>query len=141
MDLIKEAKMPNEAKDYEVKDNNRCAICGWPLKATPDEGCMRGDCSMRPFPMPYYDYDRAVKEYAPHELPSDGRAHFPPQSENALGEERGPTWSTGLPKISGIYLVETTDGDYGLLEEGGFEWLIVRRWIGPFENLDKGDEE
>ena len=50
------------------KDNNRCAICGWPLSK---DHCQRGDCSMRPFPTRYYDAERARKEYNPHHIPDE----------------------------------------------------------------------
>lgn len=33
-----------------VWDEMRCRICGWPLAKTRDEGCVPGDCSMRPRP-------------------------------------------------------------------------------------------
>lgn len=28
----------------------RCPVCGWPLKKTVEEGCIAGNCSMRPKP-------------------------------------------------------------------------------------------
>jgi hypothetical protein len=28
----------------------RCAVCGWPLADKPEDGCTRGNCSMRPRP-------------------------------------------------------------------------------------------
>lgn len=44
-------------------DPNRCAVCGWPLVGH-DNGCARGDCSMRPLPpLPLYDRARAIAEY------------------------------------------------------------------------------
>lgn len=67
----------------EDKDNNRCAICGWPLAESQDKGCMRGDCSLRPFPSRYYDAERARREYAPHKLPDEA----PPSREEELGAE------------------------------------------------------
>lgn len=33
---------------------DRCPTCGWPLAATRDDGCVAGDCSMRPVPSPTY---------------------------------------------------------------------------------------
>ena len=46
----------------------RCAICGWPLadstaKGCMAKGCIRGNCSQRPFPDKFFDYERACKEY------------------------------------------------------------------------------
>ncbi len=52
-----------------MSDETRCAVCGWPLSTTPDEGCTRGNCSMRPLPRRYADYERAKREYAPAVLP------------------------------------------------------------------------
>ena len=43
-------------------DPERCAICAWPLKATVAEGCVRGNCSMRPTPAKFYDPARATRE-------------------------------------------------------------------------------
>ena len=54
-----------------TKDINRCAICGWPLSDSVDNGCVRGNCSMRPFPDRYYDAARAKQEYAPHQIPDE----------------------------------------------------------------------
>lgn len=49
---------------------DRCAICGLPLSEDiEDAGCHRGDCSMRPFPKRYYDYERAKKEYGIINIP------------------------------------------------------------------------
>jgi hypothetical protein len=57
---------PKAAKDARELDNNRCAICGWPLG-----NCKRGDCAMRPFPARYYDAKRAMEEYAPSTIPDE----------------------------------------------------------------------
>jgi len=46
-----------------VDDISRCAICCWPLAESQEKGCMRGNCSMRPFPRRFYNADRAKKEY------------------------------------------------------------------------------
>lgn len=43
----------------------RCAICGWPLAESARKGCVRGNCSLRPFPDYFYDPVRALAEYAP----------------------------------------------------------------------------
>jgi hypothetical protein len=31
-------------------DDTRCRVCGWPLHETADDGCVPGNCSMRPRP-------------------------------------------------------------------------------------------
>ncbi len=49
-------------------DENRCKICGWPLKETMEEGCVKGDCSMRPVPKP-----PAIERIAPR-YSGDGNA-------------------------------------------------------------------
>jgi chromosome segregation ATPase len=33
-----------------MSDEKRCEMCGWPLRETLDEGCVAGNCSMRPLP-------------------------------------------------------------------------------------------
>lgn len=43
-------------------DPNRCAICGWTLAETTAVGCRRGNCSLRPPPLNYYDPARAKAE-------------------------------------------------------------------------------
>ena len=43
-------------------DVSRCAICGWPLAASADEGCVRGNCSLRPAALNLYAPARAVAE-------------------------------------------------------------------------------
>lgn len=43
-------------------DPNRCAVCGWPLKDRPADGCVRGNCSQRPRPHRLYDPERATAE-------------------------------------------------------------------------------
>lgn len=44
---------------------DRCAICGWPLAKNMAEGCVRGSCSQRPWPIIFYDPERAEREYGP----------------------------------------------------------------------------
>lgn len=44
------------------RDPNRCAVCGWKLAASREDGCVRGDCSMRPRPAVLYDEERAAAE-------------------------------------------------------------------------------
>lgn len=60
-----------------VDDESRCAICAWPLMTDegPDLGCVRGNCSMRPFPRRYYSLERAMREYG---------AVLPPQTPDSL---------------------------------------------------------
>lgn len=46
-------------------DENRCAVCGWPLiegDGLNPLGCVRGNCSQRPMPEPFYDRPRAERE-------------------------------------------------------------------------------
>jgi hypothetical protein len=45
----------------------RCAICGWPLVEDVQKGCVRGNCSQRPWPARFYDPERADREYG-HEV-------------------------------------------------------------------------
>jgi len=42
----------------------RCAVCGWPLAATAKDGCVAGNCAMRPRPRTLYDAERAAAERA-----------------------------------------------------------------------------
>lgn len=46
-------------------DDSRCAICGRALAVNPTNGCIRGNCSMRPFPRYFFAPARAKTEYAP----------------------------------------------------------------------------
>ena len=41
---------------------DRCAVCGWPLAASREDGCVRGDCAYRGHPRPPYDAERAERE-------------------------------------------------------------------------------
>jgi len=56
--------IPSAKATAPQDDLSRCAICGWPLAATISEGCVRGNCSMRPFPKAeqYYSPTRATQE-------------------------------------------------------------------------------
>lgn len=49
---------------YVPDDSSRCAVCGWPLQESADEGCIRGNCSMRPRPGKLYNIVRAETEAA-----------------------------------------------------------------------------
>ena len=57
------AALSPEPAQSTPKDNNRCAVCAWPLAESADKGCVRGNCSMRPFPDRAYEAERANKEY------------------------------------------------------------------------------
>lgn len=46
-----------------AKDDNRCATCGWPLMLDKAFGCVRGNCSMRPYPKNLYDAERHAREH------------------------------------------------------------------------------
>lgn len=70
---LSEAARATAATDMEISDQtsqkrdvNRCAICGWTLAGLASQGCVRGNCSLRPFPSHFYDPARARAEYAPH---------------------------------------------------------------------------
>jgi hypothetical protein len=54
----RDVKRPNA-----VLSDDRCAVCGWPLQPTPDQGCTRGNCSQRPPPEKPYDLARALREH------------------------------------------------------------------------------
>lgn len=49
--------------EQQTLDQNRCAVCGWPLARTATGGCVRGNCAMRPLPRPFYDAARVYEEY------------------------------------------------------------------------------
>lgn len=55
---------PTEDVTRATLDDNRCAICGWTLAATIEDGCVRGSCSLRPPPAHHYDPKRAKREFA-----------------------------------------------------------------------------
>lgn len=55
--------LDKEAERLRADIDNRCAVCGWPLAMSRDEGtCVRGNCSMRPRPERLYAPARAAKE-------------------------------------------------------------------------------
>jgi len=58
-------------------DNNRCAICGWPLAESASRGCVRGDCLMRPIARLFYDPARVKEEYGEH-APKELDPYVPP---------------------------------------------------------------
>jgi glutaredoxin len=43
-------------------DPTRCAVCGWKLAESAEQGCVRGNCSMRPRPERLYAPERAFEE-------------------------------------------------------------------------------
>lgn len=45
-----------------IDDESRCACCAWPLAATLEEGCVRGNCSQRPLPTKFYAPERHLRE-------------------------------------------------------------------------------
>ena len=64
----KDSHTPRPAANLSLANHcslelDRCAICAWPLAVDIEKGCIRGNCSQRPFPNKFYDYDRACKEY------------------------------------------------------------------------------
>ena len=57
--------MTNEQeKRLEDDWKSRCDWCGWPLKETVEEGCIRGNCSMRPLPQTNvtWKYKQEIRE-------------------------------------------------------------------------------
>ncbi len=60
----------------QPRDSNRCAVCGWPLVAEIEKGCIRGNCSQRPYPRWFYDPERAATEYGESLTQFDRRAIF-----------------------------------------------------------------
>jgi hypothetical protein len=45
----------------------RCQVCGWPLAASREEGCVEGNCAMRPRPSPTYAERLAATEKRPED--------------------------------------------------------------------------
>ena len=64
-----------------VDDETRCAVCGWPVVDQTMRGCVRGNCSMRPFPQWFYAPERAAREYRQDLTRFDRRATLPPDTE------------------------------------------------------------
>jgi hypothetical protein len=50
------------AANADPDDWDRCAVCGWDLAETIEDGCTRGNCSHRPRPGRLYSPDRAARE-------------------------------------------------------------------------------
>lgn len=54
-----------EALQTQAVDNSeRCAVCGWRLAGCREDGCVSGDCSLRPRPAHLYAPARAAAEAA-----------------------------------------------------------------------------
>jgi hypothetical protein len=107
-----------------VLDDNRCAICGWKLAKDPFDGCIRGDCSLRPLPYPFYDAKRADEEYGIHAKGLKGyseRHPDPPQ-----GSEAGRWKCTKC----GCRLENPWDGGH-LVE------TCHPTWCGPVERMER----
>jgi hypothetical protein len=56
--LVGPTLTPNDLID----DTTRCAVCGWSLVEYAPDGCVRGNCSLRPRPERLYAPRRAVEE-------------------------------------------------------------------------------
>lgn len=56
---VRAALAPQEAPQL---DDNRCAVCGWTMAESTAKGCVRGNCSLRPLPINWYDPARAERE-------------------------------------------------------------------------------
>ena len=74
----------------DLKDNDRCAICGWTISPSAGSGCIRGNCSLRPFPPveKFYDRNRAADEYCKPEWRDPAQA--PGRSPDAVKSGIGP---------------------------------------------------
>jgi hypothetical protein len=46
-----------------LDDETLCAVCARPLYERPEEGCVRGGCSLRPLPSRFYARPRVCLEY------------------------------------------------------------------------------
>ena len=55
--------LAKEEAPRDILDPNRCAVCGWPLATSREEGCVSGSCSLRPRPERLYDSERALREH------------------------------------------------------------------------------
>lgn len=63
---------PSQSPQVSHDDPKRCAVCGWTLADEAMNGCVRGNCSLRPLPGRFYSPARAKAEYAPY-LDNDKR--------------------------------------------------------------------
>lgn len=54
--------------------------------------------------------------------------------------DAGASWKTEAPSQDGVYCAQLQDGRLVLLEYPSIDWLIVKRWIGPFERTLSGKE-
>ena len=55
--------LATEEAPRDILDPNRCAVCGWLLATSREEGCVSGSCSLRPRPERLYDSERAWREH------------------------------------------------------------------------------
>ncbi len=123
-----------------LRDDSRCAICGWPLAETTKAGCVRGNCSMRPFPEYYYDPTRAQREY---------KSPLPPERRpNAALDPPAPP-SDGWQDIATAPKATSPHDGHVLLWNGyrrAIGRFVVDRWlhqnlIGEPLGLRDGDPE
>jgi hypothetical protein len=45
-----EGEIPTERGKAMKTEIERCDVCGWPLREQMKDGCVKGNCSMRPVP-------------------------------------------------------------------------------------------
>jgi plasmid stabilization system protein ParE len=74
--------------DLPPDDETRCAICGWSLVEQVQRGCVRGNCSLRPFPQWFYAPQRAAREYGQDLTRFDRRATLPAGAVPPSTQER-----------------------------------------------------
>lgn len=86
----REAQQPVVAQVDEI---DRCAICGWTLADSLEKGCIRGNCSMRPFPDNFYSPQRAKEEYKDH-LDKDERVQRVQREQREQPADAAPALTT-----------------------------------------------
>jgi hypothetical protein len=62
--ILAELSRRDRARPLPPWPEHRCRVCGWPLKATIQEGCVPGNCSQRPLPTRRADVGFAPEDTA-----------------------------------------------------------------------------
>lgn len=110
----------------------RCAICGWPLADTRENGCVRGNCSMRPVPAVVVDPERAIAEGYDREWVNERRGVrlpatdlYDPAYEDRLRDEAAMRILGAFYAHEGtsLYPIEAAF----LAEQAAAAWLAERR--------------
>ena len=140
---IRKRAVPAVRPPESAKEADRCAICGWPLvngDGLNPVGCVRGNCSQRPFPELFYDYDRACVEYGKTFNFKHGR----PASAEPRQPVQGAEQLLPCPFCSGEYVRKelspyNSKPKLEQLSDGSWRVSCYGCYVGTWKGLTKAD--